>query len=629
MTPPPRFPDEHSRFIHPDDMPPLLAAVEEARQKGTPYEFELRITRPDGSIRHTLVRGEAIRDANGVIVSIVGTTHDITERKRIQALLTASERQYRALFEQAPVALAEADVSGIVELFRRQAQAGVTDWDTHFQRHPDFLDACLAALKIERVNQRALQLLDAASPQEVNAHLPHMCNAEIRPALQSLMLEETLAIDKRELSLTACSGRHLTCVVNVSTIHNNRQAYDKVIISLEDITERKDMERAVAASRERYRNLFDNAPIGLIELDVTDCLTRLAALPCADAASLQAYLRAHPEEANACLALAVIRNANRAYLGMVAAPNLEMLRAQLLTIFLPHAYDELLRQISEAALGSANFHSELAIRNFNGRIITLDVSSLAMQSTNDARRLLIISVYDITERMRNQEQLRDYARQLRRLASEATLAEERERRRIAGVLHDHVCQMLVLMKMRCSMLRDEVDGRARDNCNEITRLIDDSIQVTRTLTADLSPPVLYELGLAAALEWLAKHLQREHHQRFLVNVPARSPAMSTEMRILAFLAAREIVLNALKHAAAGVIELAMSTTDDSVIVIVRDDGVGFEPSSSEQSGYGLFSVRERLRHLGGRLDIQSASGAGTVATLTIPLPYHTPVSDAS
>ncbi|MCX7005497.1 MAG: PAS domain S-box protein [bacterium] len=243
----------------------------------------------------------------------------------------------------------------------------------------------------------------------------------------------------------------------------------------------------------------------------------------------------------------------------------------------------------------------------------------AVRNASGAVIALIGTVQDISERKHAEVQLQTYADQLRGLASEVTLVEERERRRVAALLHDHVCQLLVLLKIRMSFLRAAADARLHPACDEVARLLDESIQTTRTLTCELSPPVLYELGLGPALEWLSEQLQRDHPQHLIVRIPARAAALNSDMRMLVFMAVREVVINALKHAAAQTIEICMTETAHTLTVVVRDDGVGFIADAVGAHNFGLFKTRERIGYLGGSVQVASTPGAGTRVTLTVPV----------
>jgi signal transduction histidine kinase len=233
---------------------------------------------------------------------------------------------------------------------------------------------------------------------------------------------------------------------------------------------------------------------------------------------------------------------------------------------------------------------------------------------------------EIAEHRRARQEIERYQRQLRRLAAELSLAEERERRAIATELHDHLGQALAFARLRLS----EFAGNAvfcgfEADLAEILRLVDQSIRFTRTLTGELSPPVLYELGLGPALEWLGERFAAKHGCRIVVSADDRGEPITQEARIMLFKAAHELLTNAVKHARARRIGLGLRRAGPELILTVEDDGAGFDPAllaaaeaTGESGGFGLFSIRERLCHLDGRMDVRSAPGEGCAVTLRLP-----------
>jgi len=228
---------------------------------------------------------------------------------------------------------------------------------------------------------------------------------------------------------------------------------------------------------------------------------------------------------------------------------------------------------------------------------------------------------EIAERKRTEEKIHSYQEQLRSLASELSLTEERERRAIATDLHDHIGQILALTKIKLGELQQQAKGRTLE---EIRELVEQSIQYTRSLTFELSPPILYELGFQAAVEWLAEQMQEKHGIRISVNGNHAVGPLSDDIRMFLFKAVRELLLNVAKHAQARQTTVSIRQEGENLRIAVADDGVGFDVSqlegpSGSTRGFGLFSVRERSNHFGGQLEINSQPGKGTTAILFVPL----------
>ncbi|MHC4575367.1 MAG: PAS domain-containing sensor histidine kinase [Planctomycetota bacterium] len=235
------------------------------------------------------------------------------------------------------------------------------------------------------------------------------------------------------------------------------------------------------------------------------------------------------------------------------------------------------------------------------------------------------TIEDISERKKAEKKLLMYQKQLRSLASELSLAEERLRRRIATDVHDHIGQNLAISKIKLDSLRESVSSeKLGESLSEISEMIAQTIESSRSLTFELSPPVLYELGLEAALEWLVRKTREQHGLSTEFNNDGRAKPLDEDIRVLLFQAVRELLVNVAKHAKAGKVTVSTRRVGDEIRVSVEDDGVGFDASGVRSHGYkaggfGLFSIKERIGHIGGRLDIESTPASGTRITLIAPI----------
>ena len=235
------------------------------------------------------------------------------------------------------------------------------------------------------------------------------------------------------------------------------------------------------------------------------------------------------------------------------------------------------------------------------------------------------TVEDITEQKKAEEKINSYQKQLRSLASDLSLAEERERRRIATMLHDHIGQILAISKIKLGAL---LQSAAKDDnlaqLEEVREHVGQAIQYTRSLTFELSPPILYDLGLESALEWLTEQIKEQHGINCEFETDNKPKPVRDEIRIVLFSAVRELLMNVAKHALAQTAKVTIRRVNENIIVHVADNGTGFTVSKmnfylDENKGFGLFSIRERLRHLSGQMDVRSAKGRGTRVILTAPL----------
>jgi PAS domain S-box-containing protein len=231
---------------------------------------------------------------------------------------------------------------------------------------------------------------------------------------------------------------------------------------------------------------------------------------------------------------------------------------------------------------------------------------------------------------RTGELLHSQAR-LRALTTELNLAEQRERKRLAAELHDHLAQMIVLGRLTLSQAKriTKVPSACIELIDRAEGILAESLTYTRTMVADLAPPVLHDLGLPTALKWLAEYMQR-YQLSVTVELPQEERLVLPEdQAILLFQSVRELLLNASKYAGSPEVWVTLERSNDDLCLTVRDQGKGFdlgslatvnaEQATTVASKFGLFSIRERMQTLGGKFDIQSSPGGGTTATLVLPL----------
>ena len=225
------------------------------------------------------------------------------------------------------------------------------------------------------------------------------------------------------------------------------------------------------------------------------------------------------------------------------------------------------------------------------------------------------------------QSLRQSETRLRALATELNLAEQRERKRLATELHDHLAQMLVLGRLKLSQAQQlrTLTGKAAELLKETEEALTESLAYTRTLVADLSPPVLHEFGLPAALRWLSDRMrQLDLTVTVEVNEQQEFP-LPEDRAVLLFQSARELLINVAKHAGSPYATLRLTRTEQELRLEVLDKGSGFNfddapgDTSPLSSKFGLFSIRERMKALGGSFELESAIGHGTRAALVLPI----------
>jgi PAS domain S-box-containing protein len=216
-------------------------------------------------------------------------------------------------------------------------------------------------------------------------------------------------------------------------------------------------------------------------------------------------------------------------------------------------------------------------------------------------------------------------KQLARLTTELTLAEQRERRRLADLLHDHLQQFLAGARLNLEVAVLENGSTPDSALNSAYDLVSLSLETSRTLSAELSPPVLYMHGLAEAFQWLARWMKRTHKLDVVLNAETKAGPFQEELKILLFQSVRELLFNVVKHAGTHTARVEMRQQNERIVIAVSDEGKGFNHEGlwkndrSADKAYGLFNVRERLLLLGGDFEIQSRPGEGTTVRISVPL----------
>lgn len=217
---------------------------------------------------------------------------------------------------------------------------------------------------------------------------------------------------------------------------------------------------------------------------------------------------------------------------------------------------------------------------------------------------------------------------LRRLANELTNAEQRERRRLAQVLHDHLQQLLVAAKMQVGVLvMREADQTKEDHLHQVEDLLKRSIDTSRSLTVELSPPILYDAGLGPALEWLARRMLETHGLKVDLRRETDLNPSEENVRVFLFESIRELLFNVVKHAEVDAAFVSLRKADGRQLeVSVSDNGRGLDTTESGfgDGGFGLFSIRERIELLGGVFEIFSQPGEGTRLVLRVPVSQAVP-----
>lgn len=334
-------------------------------------------------------------------------------------------------------------------------------------------------------------------------------------------------------------------------------------------------QRAAESSNERFRRLYDSAPTGYLTLDSDG----------------------------------VIVEANRSISTILKTPPRQLIGRRLSAFVAPHCQDRWHIARRDLIDDRARVDFTLEIVSADGIAIDLQVVGTSAPATSATPREIHLALIDVTE-------LRRTERALQAAVAAATLAEERERRKLAADLHDDAGQLLSLASLKLHALGEakEVERGAR-----MVELEDLLVEIRRriaSLSFQLSPPLLHDVGLIAAVRWLAEDLETSHGLSVKIT-EEHELELDENSRVTFYRAIRELLLNVVKHAGVKEARLRVSREGAMARISVEDGGVGLPPSA-KRYGFGLLALRERVEQLGGSLETRATPGSGTTVVVSLP-----------
>jgi len=239
--------------------------------------------------------------------------------------------------------------------------------------------------------------------------------------------------------------------------------------------------------------------------------------------------------------------------------------------------------------------------------------------------VMISTVQDVTARVIRDKEIQDYKNSLRELTAQLQIAEENQRKEIAGNIHDHLSQSLIISRMKLKDLMNRLDEESHTRLvSAVIGHLNETIENSRKITYDLSPPVLYNLGLTEAISWLTDKVASENSIAFIMDMEISELSLTDSKLILIYRSVQELIANIVKHASASEVHIRISIVGDTLQISIADNGCGFDKNeiaakTEIRKSFGLFSVKERIHNLGGDFIIESAINKGTKATLSIPV----------
>ncbi len=584
--------------VLPEDLPTLKVAAQKALEGNGAYIREYRIRSKAGEVRWLQARGTIIRNSEGGMDYISGVFFDITLQKELEAKL----KEHRDHLEKL-VAERTAEITRVNEHLRseiaerRRTEAALRESEEKYRTIVETAQEGVWLIdqdeKTVYVNRRLAEMLGYAVEEMLGAHLFKFLDEAGRQfAKENLCRGRQGEREVFEFRFRRQDGSDLWAILSTNPLFDGQGRYLGALGMLTDITKRHRAETALRESETRFRKIFEESPIGIVLRDLEGYV--LESNPAL--AQIWGYSREELQGKNST---------------EVMHPEDEPRRAKL--------FQELME-------GQRSFYSaEFRFFHKDGSLRWCHVHVSLIHDEHLYPRYSLALLQDITREKQVEAELGQYQENLRHLASELSLTEERERRRLAEFLHDDIGQTLALAKIKLGGLRQALasDPMAKQ-VSEVKEFLEKAIQSTRDLTFELSLPILYEMGLEEAVEWLAEQFQRQYGLIITVSHDFHPKPLAEGARVLLFRLVRELLTNVVKHAEANRVEISFQRQADYLNICLQDNGIGFDAAQGISipragGGFGLFSVRERLSHLGGRMKVRSAKDKGTQITIIVPL----------
>lgn len=424
-------------------------------------------------------------------------------------------------------------------------------------------------------------------------------NSDFREQLRRLVaeiLKHGQALENLEAEIRTQTGSSRVLLWHFNLFRDALKHPAGIVVMATDITERRQAEAQIHDRELRFRELFGR-------------LTEAVLVFVPKAAGRDFLLRDMNESAESALG-----RKRHAILGRLAEEAL-----------LPWAEDGLPAALAECAISGRSLRLSHTVRDEHGTITAAREHELYRLPSGE---LVLITE---SEKAMQRVQLLESHEQLRELTQAVTLTAERERRRLAQELHDHVGQKLAVGKLKLELLHQNTRPNAAESAElgEVVELLSSAIDDVQALTSVLSSQLLLARGLEAALVELAERMLKPKGIDVEFCVLGPIGRLSEDTTHMLYRSARELFYNIVKHARARHVEVVLVPEDEHLSLAVCDDGLGFDAlcQARHLSGmgrYGLFSLRESVAYLGGELDIESSVGQGTRVTLHFPLKKATP-----
>lgn len=535
----------------------------EAVFQNEPGSLEFEMVGLKGTRRILETHACPLRDQKGAVQALLGITRDITDKKRVDEALRASEARLQAILDNSPLIIILKDRDGRYMFANRvfEQKFGLRHDQIIGKTDDDLFSPAQAALF--RKNDRVI-------------------------------LKTGAAIDFEEAAQYG-DGEHTSIVVKFPLRDSKDEIYAIGAI-LTDITERKKAEEQA----HRWQQVFERAMFGLAYGDIAD---------------------------------GTFLDVNEAFASQRGYRVDELIGQPILSTYAPDVRDAMKARLPEIdRRGHLLFESVHQRKDGTTFPVLMEVTVIKDAGGNPISR--VAYALDITDRNRAHEALQESYRHLQTLSREVQVAQERERSRLSRELHDEFGQLLSALKFDLNAIapallkiRSPEASRARKRAKMAAGTVDRLFSSLREMVAALRPAVLEELGLVPAVQTIAAEVQERLglHCHVVADQEIAEQSFGAELEGAFFRIAQELLTNVARHAKATSVTISLRGTDGWVTLVVEDDGKGFRTRSAlRKSRFGLRGVQERAELLGGRVEIRSEPGSGTVVTVHLPVTLPLP-----
>jgi len=527
---------------------------------GFPPAYENEIVSKDGKLLVVSWSNMVHYDNEGKPAAITSIGENITDRIKAQKALAKNEKRYRSIIEDQ------------TETIVRYRPGGVLTFVN---------DSFCKLFGKKRLDIEGRSLFSFIDPGDLN---------RVRKKIELLSKEHPVEVDEHQVILPDGKTRWFRWTDRV--IFDDKDNILEYQAEGVDITERKIAEDALLESEKKFRTTVEASPDAVITSGINGKIGYASNM----AAEIFGYKK--PEALEGLF---------------------------LKDLVAPEDRDKLTAKTEKKGEKGTRRDILYIMKRKDGSRFYGEISSSVITNKKGSPGRIISIIKDVSERINAENAIKAYQQNLRSMTSELNLAEEKERRRIAVDLHDDLGQTLAMARIKLSALKSEnLAPHVMEHLLEMEKYVTHAIKSSRSLTYELSPPVLYEFGLTAAINWKLEQISGEHKIKTNMEVTHELPELREDLLILLFRAVSELLNNIVKHAQAKNVSVVCNMDGKCMNILVSDDGLGFDATklgkqNGGKSGIGLFSLRERLEYFDGTLTIDSDLKKGAKVYISVPV----------